>query len=256
MLRNDLATNVPRPSSMDAEQWISQQQGWAKVVNKSGGNLAKGDVVIPDTTAITVVAAAVASGAQTVADTLATENGFFRLVVTNSVAAVDAEDITVTGTDDNGNSISEDITCTTDANGEWISDNFYSTVTAVNYNSLNDTNATAKLAVTAIAVSAVKKPAATSDLTTVCGIMVQDVDGAETIADEAYAYMATRGIVDAKLDRADQNPGAILATSGSNAGQLAAPSSAAVGGVVAKLVDQNKAEEGGSQLLRVQLILA
>ena len=236
---------------------MAARQGWIPCVNKTGSVIETGKQVIADVTEISVVAAAVVvdDAAMTLADTLATENGAFRLKFTNAVNAFLADSIVIVGKDLDNNTVTDTVVTETTAGANYLSNILFTEITSITPGTVLDTGST--LAVVAIAVNAFAKPAATANLLTLQGTAIATVDGGTAdydtdIADEATFFMATRGIVPALVDPVDQAEGTILGSSGTTAGNLAVTAVANAG--KAKLLEENSAENVAGNKLYVNLL--
>ena len=225
-------------------------------LNRTGADLAVGSLLIPAayTNVVTVVTAALAvdDTAMTLANDLSAVQGTFRLILTNASAAFASGTVAIVGKNELGNTVTESVTISTASGGVWVSDSLWTEITSITPVSI--ASSTATLAVTAYPVGAMKNPAATADLTTVCGICRGKVGGygVDAVPDGMYGYMASSGIITkALVYSADLKPGDVLGTSANTAGYLGAVSTVTHGSVVARLLDHNVANKAATLQLYV-----
>jgi len=227
-------------------------------VNKTGSTIAAGLCLQPELTLNTVVSTetVVDNTALTIADGLTVEVGTFRLVFLIGTGDLLAGNIVIVGIDENGTAIEETVVCGTTNATQWTSVNLYTTVTSITPGTCAANSGT--LAVTASPVDACEVAGAAQDGVDVTGVCHGAVGGFDRTAvpDEGYGYKATAigATMEIFVTAADQAAGTLLGTSNGTAGYLAAHSSAAHGGNVAKLLDYNRAESAADLRLFCQFL--
>jgi len=157
-----------------------------RVRNNQGSTISQGQPVELDGTAITVVTAASAKTAMTIANGLSGESGVFSLTVRADPDT--AGNVTITGTDENGILQVGHVACTVKATSTtWVSDNLWSTVTAVDSSGIETTST--GVAITAYPFMTVNLTDATTD--TLFGIVIQDETDAPQLRRLGYAAGGT-----------------------------------------------------------------